>query len=147
MVFQMATEFRFDTAHAQDIAVALDFFHTAPLLFDDLTCMDNLLERRGTACTHLVIGEEGAISCCPRPHRTRIRAYAASYCWLSASQAIASTRVYRELPCSREPAERTKHHIAGPEGPERIRLQVAREVEINLNLSGRVTPAASANIN
>ena len=47
--------------HAQELAVALEYFHTASLLFDDLPCMDNALERRGAPCTHLVFGEEGAI--------------------------------------------------------------------------------------
>ncbi len=42
-------------------AVALEYFHTASLLFDDLPCMDNALERRGAPCVHLAFGEEGAI--------------------------------------------------------------------------------------
>lgn len=61
LVFQMATAYGLDSARAQELAVALEYFHTASLLFDDLPCMDNALERRGAACTHLVYGEEGAI--------------------------------------------------------------------------------------
>jgi geranylgeranyl diphosphate synthase, type II len=61
LVYQMATAYGLDTFHAQELAVALEYFHTASLLFDDLPCMDNALERRGAPCTHLVFGEEGAI--------------------------------------------------------------------------------------
>jgi geranylgeranyl pyrophosphate synthase len=61
LVFQMGTAYGLDPIHAQELAVALEYFHTASLLFDDLPCMDNALERRGVPCTHLVFGEEGAI--------------------------------------------------------------------------------------
>ena len=61
LVFQMATAHGLNRTHAQKLAVALEYFHTASLLFDDLPCMDNALERRGVPCTHLVYGEEGAI--------------------------------------------------------------------------------------
>lgn len=61
LVFQMAAAYGLNPAHAQELAVALEYFHTASLLFDDLPCMDNALERRGVPCTHLVYGEEGAI--------------------------------------------------------------------------------------
>ena len=61
LVFQMATAYGVEAAHAEELAVALEYFHTASLLFDDLPCMDNALERRGIPCTHLVYGEEGAI--------------------------------------------------------------------------------------
>jgi geranylgeranyl pyrophosphate synthase len=61
LVFQMATAYGLETAAAQELAIALEYFHTASLLFDDLPCMDNALERRGAPCTHLVFGEDGAI--------------------------------------------------------------------------------------
>jgi geranylgeranyl pyrophosphate synthase len=61
LVFQMASAYGMDSALAQDLAVALEYFHTASLLFDDLPCMDNALERRGAPCTHLMFGEDGAI--------------------------------------------------------------------------------------
>jgi geranylgeranyl pyrophosphate synthase len=61
LVFQMATAYGLRPAHAEELAVALEYFHTASLLFDDLPCMDNGLERRGAPCTHLVFGEDGAI--------------------------------------------------------------------------------------
>jgi geranylgeranyl pyrophosphate synthase len=61
LVFQMATAYGMDLVPAQELAVALEYFHTASLLFDDLPCMDNALERRGVPCTHLAFSEEGAI--------------------------------------------------------------------------------------
>lgn len=61
MVFQMAIAYGLDAAHAKDLAIALEYFHTASLLFDDLPCMDNASERRGVPCVHLAFGEAGAI--------------------------------------------------------------------------------------
>jgi geranylgeranyl pyrophosphate synthase len=46
---------------AEHIAVAVEFFHTASLLFDDLPAMDDANERRGTPCTHRLFGEATAI--------------------------------------------------------------------------------------
>jgi geranylgeranyl diphosphate synthase type II len=43
------------------LACALEYFHTASLLLDDLPCMDNARERRGRPCTHRVHGEATAI--------------------------------------------------------------------------------------
>ena len=61
IVFQMATAYSLDSSAANDLAIALEYFHTASLLFDDLPCMDNALERRGVPCVHLAFGEAGAI--------------------------------------------------------------------------------------
>lgn len=61
LVFQMATAYGIDADSARQLAIALEYFHTASLLIDDLPCMDNALERRGVPCTHLLFGEEGAI--------------------------------------------------------------------------------------
>jgi geranylgeranyl pyrophosphate synthase len=61
LVLQTAMAYGVEAVHAQELAIALECFHTASLLFDDLPCMDNALERRGAPCTHLVFGEEGAI--------------------------------------------------------------------------------------
>ncbi len=61
MVFNMATAYGLAVAPAQDLAIALEYFHTASLLFDDLPCMDNASERRGVPCVHLAFGEAGAI--------------------------------------------------------------------------------------
>ena len=61
MVFQMATAYGLEEAPARDLAVALEYFHTASLVFDDLPCMDNALERRDAPCVHFAFGEAGAI--------------------------------------------------------------------------------------
>lgn len=42
-------------------AVAVEYFHTASLLLDDLPCMDNAMERRGHQCPHVRYGEDAAI--------------------------------------------------------------------------------------
>lgn len=46
---------------ARELAIALEYFHTASLLLDDLPCMDNARERRGRLCPHVVHGEAPAI--------------------------------------------------------------------------------------
>ena len=61
IVFQMSTAFELSNAHSKDLAIALEYFHTASLIFDDLPCMDNGLQRRGTTCVHLAFGEASAI--------------------------------------------------------------------------------------
>lgn len=61
LVYQMATAYGTDSDAARELATALEYFHTASLLFDDLPCMDNAKERRNALCTHLLFGEEGAI--------------------------------------------------------------------------------------
>ncbi|MDE3199994.1 MAG: polyprenyl synthetase family protein [Acidobacteriota bacterium] len=44
-----------------DLAIALEYFHTASLLFDDLPCMDDAAVRRGAPCVHRLFGEPAAI--------------------------------------------------------------------------------------
>jgi geranylgeranyl pyrophosphate synthase len=61
IVFQMVLAFGMGIAAAKDLAIALEYFHTASLLFDDLPCMDNALERRGSPCVHVEYGEAPAI--------------------------------------------------------------------------------------
>jgi len=61
MVYQVATAYGMDADAARDLAIALEYFHTASLVFDDLPCMDNALERRGVPCVHFAFGEAGAI--------------------------------------------------------------------------------------
>ena len=61
MVCQMAAAYEVDAYRANDLAIALEYFHTASLVFDDLPCMDNATTRRGAACVHLPFGESGAI--------------------------------------------------------------------------------------
>jgi geranylgeranyl pyrophosphate synthase len=61
LVFQMATAYGLESERARDLAIALEYFHTASLLFDDLPCMDDAEERRGVPCAHLAFGQAGAI--------------------------------------------------------------------------------------
>jgi geranylgeranyl diphosphate synthase, type II len=61
LVYQMATAYEMQSDAARELATALEYFHTASLLFDDLPCMDDAKERRSMPCTHLVFGEESAI--------------------------------------------------------------------------------------
>ncbi len=46
---------------AISVATAIEYFHTASLLLDDLPCMDDADTRRGTACPHTVYGESATI--------------------------------------------------------------------------------------
>jgi geranylgeranyl pyrophosphate synthase len=61
LVYQVATAYGLTAPRAKDLAIALEYFHTASLVFDDLPCMDNALERRGVPCVHFAFGESGAI--------------------------------------------------------------------------------------
>ena len=61
LVFQTAVAYGLSTEQAQDLAVALEYFHTASLVFDDLPCMDDAIERRGAPCVHHVYGQADAI--------------------------------------------------------------------------------------
>lgn len=44
-----------------DLAIGLEYFHTASLLFDDLPSMDDAVDRRGIPCVHVDYGDAGAI--------------------------------------------------------------------------------------
>lgn len=46
---------------AARLATAVEYFHLASLLLDDLPCMDNAVERRGRPCPHLVHGEAAVV--------------------------------------------------------------------------------------
>lgn len=61
LVLQMAAAYGLDAHYASNLAIALEYFHTASLIFDDLPCMDNAAERRGAPCVHIAFGEPGAI--------------------------------------------------------------------------------------
>ena len=43
IVLQTALAYGTSLAHAKDLAIALEYFHTSSLLFDDLPGMDNAL--------------------------------------------------------------------------------------------------------
>ncbi len=49
-----------DTVAAR-IAIAVEYFHTASLIFDDLSSMDDAETRRGSRCVHVVYGEAVAM--------------------------------------------------------------------------------------
>jgi len=51
----------FTPERADLFACAIEYFHTASLLFDDLPAMDDSTERRGRICSHLLHGEGFAI--------------------------------------------------------------------------------------
>ena len=61
LVLQVATAYGLGASCANSLAIALEYFHTASLIFDDLPCMDNASHRRGAPCVHLAYGETGAI--------------------------------------------------------------------------------------
>lgn len=61
LVHQIALAYGLGNPDAIDLAVALEYFHTSSLVFDDLPCMDNALSRRGAVCVHVPFGEAGAI--------------------------------------------------------------------------------------
>jgi len=46
---------------ARALAVAVEYFHTASLVFDDLPSMDDARERRGRPCPHRAHGEAPAV--------------------------------------------------------------------------------------
>lgn len=48
-------------AEALQLACAVEYFHTASLLLDDLPCMDDAATRRGLPCVHKLHGEATAI--------------------------------------------------------------------------------------
>jgi geranylgeranyl diphosphate synthase, type II len=61
LVYGVACAYQVRDDQAQDMAVAIEYFHSASLLFDDLPCMDNAEQRRGALCVHQVYGEAPAI--------------------------------------------------------------------------------------
>ena len=61
IVLNIGLGYQLGEASAMDLAIGLEYFHTASLLFDDLPSMDDALERRGTPCVHVDFGDAGAI--------------------------------------------------------------------------------------
>ena len=66
-LFRAELAFRSACAHAlgrpraEAIACAVEYFHVASLLLDDLPMMDDSMERRGQICPHLLFGEGTAV--------------------------------------------------------------------------------------
>jgi geranylgeranyl diphosphate synthase type II len=61
VVYQVATAYGIERQTAIDLGVALEYFHTASLVFDDLPAMDDATYRRGTQCVHMKFGESSAM--------------------------------------------------------------------------------------
>lgn len=61
VVHKLALAYGIEEQPATDLAIALEYFHTASLVFDDLPCMDNATMRRGASCVHIEFGEASAI--------------------------------------------------------------------------------------
>ena len=61
LVYEMAQAYGLSANRSKHLAIAIEYFHTASLLFDDLPCMDDAVERRGETCVHRTHGEAVAI--------------------------------------------------------------------------------------
>lgn len=61
MVLRLGEAYDLDPKAAHNVAIALEYFHTASLIFDDLPCMDDAFERRGVPCVHVKYGDSTAI--------------------------------------------------------------------------------------
>lgn len=61
LAFRVATSFGLAEERSEHLAIAIEYFHTASLLFDDLPSMDDAQLRRGVPCVHQVYGEGAAI--------------------------------------------------------------------------------------
>ncbi len=61
IIYRLAQAYGFNEQSAIDLAIALEYFHTASLVFDDLPCMDDASLRRGAPCVHVAFGEPAAM--------------------------------------------------------------------------------------
>jgi geranylgeranyl pyrophosphate synthase len=61
LAYRIATSLHLSESRAENLAIAIEYFHTASLLFDDLPSMDDAAMRRGMPCVHAVHGEGAAI--------------------------------------------------------------------------------------
>lgn len=61
LVFDIASAYGIPAERGKKLAVAIEYFHTASLLFDDLPCMDDASQRRGVPCVHRSFGEAAAV--------------------------------------------------------------------------------------
>lgn len=48
------------SSRALSLATAVEYFHTASLIFDDMPMMDDAIQRRGSPCAHVLFGEAAA---------------------------------------------------------------------------------------
>ena len=61
LVYDLACGYELPDDRATKLAVAVEYFHTASLVFDDLPCMDDATQRRGQPCIHRSHGEAAAV--------------------------------------------------------------------------------------
>jgi geranylgeranyl pyrophosphate synthase len=61
IVRKMFAAYGLPAQQATELGIALEYFHTASLLLDDLPCMDDAIERRSALCIHIEFGEAEAI--------------------------------------------------------------------------------------
>ncbi len=61
IAFDAGRRFGVGRQEARKLAIAVEYFHTASLLFDDLPMMDDAGQRRGRPCAHRVHGEAAAV--------------------------------------------------------------------------------------
>jgi geranylgeranyl pyrophosphate synthase len=61
LAYRIACSFGLSEDRSENLAIAIEYFHTASLLFDDLPSMDDAQVRRGVPCAHNVYGEGAAI--------------------------------------------------------------------------------------
>jgi geranylgeranyl pyrophosphate synthase len=61
LVVEAATAHHMPRNRAEQLACAVEYWHLASLVLDDLPCMDDAKERRGRPCTHQRFGEATAI--------------------------------------------------------------------------------------
>ena len=61
LAYEMARACQLAETQSKQLAIAIEFLHTASLIFDDLPCMDDAMERRGKPCIHRVHGEAAAM--------------------------------------------------------------------------------------
>ncbi len=61
LAFRVACSFGLPEERSEHLAIAIEYFHTASLLFDDLPSMDDAQMRRGVPCAHQTYGEGAAI--------------------------------------------------------------------------------------
>lgn len=87
IIYRLCRAYNIAEQPAEDLALAVEYFHTASLLVDDLPCMDDAMERRGKGCVHVEYGEADAILAALAIVN---RAY--SLAWRAASTASAGTQ-------------------------------------------------------
>jgi geranylgeranyl pyrophosphate synthase len=61
LAYRVACSFGVSEDRSEKLAIAIEYFHTASLLFDDLPSMDDADVRRGVPCAHKAYGEGAAI--------------------------------------------------------------------------------------